>query len=509
MRVLLVEDNEDHALLVREVLAGTGEVAVDLVRADSLTRAFGCLAEGGIDVVLLDLSLPDSKGLDTVLTMNQQAPGVPFVVLTVLEDEGVGLQAIQHGAQDYLVKSQMEGNLLRRTLRYAIERKHAEAAFQEQNRILQAVVDSMVEGLVVTDRHGNIVLFNTGAAQIFGIGATDTTPGQWAGRYGLYLPDTLTPYPTEQLPVVRALRGEVVPGVELFLRNVQRAEGAWLRATATPLKDSTGGIQGGVCVFRDITEHKQAEKQKAQIRAAQAIQERLFPARVPHLPGYDIGAAAYPAEATSGDYYDFIPLADGGLGLVLGDVSGHGLGAALLMAETRACLRALAHTHSDPGEILTIANAMLSMASQDSQFVTLFFGLLDPARASLLYASAGHRAYLLPPAGAVQCLDATGPPLGSSRDLVVPCAEEISLDPGHILLLVTDGAWEARSAGDQLFGIRRVVETVQFYGRNPAGRLVENLFRTIRNFSNYMPQEDDITAIIVKVDGNEKVGRLS
>ena len=97
-----------------------------------------------------------------------------------------------------------------------------------------------------------------------------------------------------------------------------------------------------------------------EFRAAQEIQQRLYPLRSPALPGFDIAGALYPAKATAGDYFDYIPMLDGCLGIVVGDVSSHGMGPALLMSETRACLRTLAQTHCDVGEILTRANRVLA-----------------------------------------------------------------------------------------------------------------------------------------------------
>jgi len=132
IRVLIVEDNPGDAWLIREHLSGarvTGTLApaFQLVLADRLAAGLARLAEGGIDAVLLDLSLPDSQGLDTFVKAQAQAPDVPMVVLTGLDDEAVALQAMQAGAQDYLVKSQSDRSLLGRTVRYAVERHRLRA----------------------------------------------------------------------------------------------------------------------------------------------------------------------------------------------------------------------------------------------------------------------------------------------------------------------------------------------------------------------------------------------
>ena len=132
--------------------------------------------------------------------------------------------------------------------------------------------------------------------------------------------------------------------------------------------------------------------------------------------------------------------------MVVGDVSSHGMGPALLMSETRACLRTLALTTCDVGEILTRANCMLSADTHDFHFVTLVLARLDPARCEVVYGSAGQRSYLLHADGAATVLDSTSLPLGVDAETRVPAAPPFLLRPGDLMLLLTDGVVEAESA---------------------------------------------------------------
>ena len=131
------------------------------------------------------------------------------------------------------------------------------------------------------------------------------------------------------------------------------------------MRSSGAGGGGRKQALRDASE---------EFRAAQEIQQRLYPLHSPSLAGFDIAGALYPAKDAAGDYFDYIPMADGRLGIVVGDVSSHGMGPALLMSETRACLRTLAQVHSDVGEILTRTNRVLAMDTADFHFVTLAHG---------------------------------------------------------------------------------------------------------------------------------------
>jgi signal transduction histidine kinase/DNA-binding response OmpR family regulator len=147
MRVLLVEDNDDDALLIRESLS---ETTLEIERVERLSTALAQLARGNFDAVLLDLSLPDAWGLDTIRRLRHEAAAVPIVVLTGLNDEETAMRAVEEGAQDYLFKAQTDGHLLARSLRYAIQRHRAEETLKERNRellILQKISETILGSL--------------------------------------------------------------------------------------------------------------------------------------------------------------------------------------------------------------------------------------------------------------------------------------------------------------------------------------------------------------------------
>jgi PAS domain S-box-containing protein len=144
--------------------------------------------------------------------------------------------------------------------RYAEELSNSQEALQSQTLMLQSVLDSMAEGLITADEHGKFVLWNPAAERILGMGAANLPPEKWSEHYGVYQADKTTPFPTEQLPLVRAIQGEASTA-EMFLRNHELAEGVWLEASAGPLRDDAGKVRGGVVAFRDITQRKAAERE--------------------------------------------------------------------------------------------------------------------------------------------------------------------------------------------------------------------------------------------------------
>ena len=126
--------------------------------------------------------------------------------------------------------------------------------------MLQSVLDSMSEGLVVADENGKFIIWNPAAERIVGLGAANVPSGEWTAHYGIFLPDTVTPFPAEQNPLLRAIHGEVC-SEEMFLRNAELAEGVWIESSASPLKNKDGSACGAVVAFRDITQRKKDERE--------------------------------------------------------------------------------------------------------------------------------------------------------------------------------------------------------------------------------------------------------
>ena len=241
--------------------------------------------------------------------------------------------------------------------------------------------------------------------------------------------------------------------------------------------------------------------QEEESRLAREIQQRLFPGAAPALPGYDIAGASCPAAATGGDYFDFIPTPAGRLLVVVGDVTGHGLGPAMLMADARAYLRALALSGLGFEDILAQARHLLIEDLGEERFITLLFGELDPATGVWQYVNAGHPpGYVLGPDGAVRAhLEPNAAAVGIDRaeERLVP--GRLVLAPGEAIVLLTDGILEAHAKDGEEFGEARVLELVRRARGQPAAEIIRSLLDSAQRFSDpHSPRQDDMTAIVVK-----------
>jgi rsbT co-antagonist protein RsbR len=155
------------------------------------------------------------------------------------------------------------------------------AELEEQTRVLTATLSNIADGVAVTNEHGEFTHFNPAAEDILGVGKTDSTPDQWTSTYGLFRPDMTTVLPPSEVPLARALAGEIVDKVELFVRNARRPHGVWLDVSARPIRDETGKLNGAVAVFRDVGERKEWERQiEAQLAREKEKNETLAQLRI-------------------------------------------------------------------------------------------------------------------------------------------------------------------------------------------------------------------------------------
>jgi len=268
-----------------------------------------------------------------------------------------------------------------------------------------------------------------------------------------------------------------------------------------PMWGPTGMITHLVTIFRDATEQRKLQEQQFQMGLASAIQRQFYETPPPRVKGFDFAAAAFPADAIGGDYLDFVPMSDNCIGFAIGDVCGHGISSALLMAGLRAYIRAFAPGSINPANIFTRANNVLVSDMGDDKFVTLIFCCLNPAKRTLVYSSAGHTpGFILGGNGEIRrMLDSIDIPLGFMEEHEFGSSDEIALEHGDVLALLTDGIVEAENPGQDSFGVERAIKYVRNHRGEKAEEIVNGLYRAVRKFSDGMPQSDDVTAVICKI----------
>jgi serine phosphatase RsbU (regulator of sigma subunit) len=396
LRVLLIEDNLVDARLIQIMVTDAGANAFDIERADRLSTALDRLAKEHFDIVLLDLSLPDSHGLGTFSRVHQQFPGVPIIVMSGLDDERVAVTAVHEGAQDYLVKGQVSGPLLVRAMRYALERKRTS--------------------------------------------------------------DQLARYADE-----------------LRARNVQM---------------------------------------ESDFNMAREIQQVFLPQ---HYPTFPRSASAeesalqfhhryIPAAAVGGDFFNVFPLTNTGAGVFICDVMGHGMRAALVTAILRGLVEQLIPVNPDAGKLLAEVNHSLHAIlkrTDHPMMSTAYYLVVDAATPEVQFASAGHPSgfRLRRKEGVVEPLkqvDARhGPALGLFADSPYPTCRS-SVEVGDVLLLFTDGLYEASDPKGEEYGQERLIAAVKQRLHLPVPQLLNELLLDVQRFAGTPEFQDDVCLLSVE-----------
>ena len=239
-------------------------------------------------------------------------------------------------------------------------------------------------------------------------------------------------------------------------------------------------------------ERREREQMSREAREARAIQQALLPKSSPWIPGFAVTGLSIPAGALGGDWYDFIALDERRWGLVLADVSGKGMAAALLMSATRGMLRSLAEACASPGEVLTKLNRLLVEDLPAGRFVTMIYAVLEPDKRSLTFANAGHLRPLLITNGVARFLDTDrGMPLGVRGDDFSEV--EVEIPQGSRVLFYSDGITEASNDRDEEYGLNRLASHLS----RPEASL-ESLLNDVRSFADDRALHDDATAIFLE-----------
>lgn len=272
-----------------------------------------------------------------------------------------------------------------------------------------------------------------------------------------------------------------------------------------PISSAQGGEYVGQ-VRKELSslqaEMSQDNELRKSLERAQKVQAQMLP-KLPELPGYEFGIYFNASESVSGDFYDFIPLPHDKIGIVIADVSGHGLEAGLVMGMARKTFQIRAASGDMPLKVLSVVNADILPDLQKGMFVTAFYAVLDGRRHSLHFARAGHNFPLIytPATGQVEALKTKGLMLGANDSKVFEKITEeqvYTMKPGQLLLQYTDGVTEAMNSEEEEFEFERLCQALHVQGNKSAQGIVDGIVEAVRRFEAGAKQEDDITVMCVK-----------
>jgi PAS domain S-box-containing protein len=413
----------------------------------------------------------------------------------------------------YNERGEVSGSI--ETIRDITDRKRAEMETERSRQRLEEIISFLPDPTFVIDRDGTVIAWNRALEELTGTPAASMI-GKGDYEYAI-------PFYGERKPMlanlifmegeeidtryhmVQRLRDTLV--VDIFIPGF-RPGGAYFWAKASPLYDPDGNISGAVETIRDITERIQTEQKlarsSAELQIAAEIQKSFLPETLPVVRGFDLAARSVMAKEVGGDFFDVIPfevipLDMGDFGILIADVSGKGVPAALFMALSRIVVRVSALWHRDPAKAISFSNDIITQDSKAGMFVTLFYGLLSEKNRTLTYVNAGHNPPMLyrSQGRVFEELMPTGIFLGGveHRDYQ---SRTVTIWAGDVMVLYTDGITESIDEKEEMFGEDRLRSVIEKHTMLPAIDILEKILEEVGSFAVGQPQFDDITLMVIK-----------
>ncbi len=306
------------------------------------------------------------------------------------------------------------------------------------------------------------------------------------------------------LLLMKLVAGRTVAAIKEVSRAAERiARGDFDHQLPVKTRDEVGHLMQS---FNTMTAQLQERiRIKTALDLAMEVQQNLLPKQYTEMPGLDIAARSLYCDETGGDYYDFLEVCcrdSNQFGLAVGDVSGHGISAALLMASVRAFLRCRVTQLGAAADIITDVNRLVTADTRESgQFMTLFYAEIDPPSKTLQWVRAGHDPAFFydPTSGAIEELRGDGIALGIDANYTFRQSAKTGLSAGQILLIGTDGIWETRDDSGRMFGKTRFADLIREHASYSSERMLQAIFSSLADFRGSAVQEDDVTLAVVKI----------
>ena len=514
-RVLIVDDDEEDYLITCHLLSEIDGERFQTDWACDPKEAQEKMADTTVsyDICFMDYRLGKHNGLSLLRESIKDGFSAPIILLTGQEDHEVDREAVQAGASDYLVKGRINAILLARAIRYARQQKLTQDALRDQTEFVSAILDTAGALVVVVDRSGCIARFNLACEH-----ATGWTSDEVLGKsiWEILMPEA-------ELPRVRAAFADMMQGnFPPRYENDWKTKAGGVRNISwsnTALYGRSGTIDYIVATGIDVTEQRAAEEALAlarerEIEVGASIQKTLLVRHPPaKLPGLSAGAQSVPSQKIGGDYFDFFVFDDRFVDVLLGDVMGKGVPAALLAAATKnhfqRAVRRLGLSLApfgrlpEPEEIVAAVHGALTpeLAGLNS-FVTLAYLRFDLLKREGYFVDCGHPRPLFLPHQSEKCQTLSGEnvPLGMSEREIYK-QTTFSFGAGDIFFFYSDGLTEACNETGDEFGEAHLMEAVEKSRHLSPREIAQNAYQAVLDFcQNRAAQPDDLTCVALRVE---------
>lgn len=526
-KILLVEDSPTQAARFAKVLGGDG---IEVICAATAEIALKLLETDRPDLIVLDNCLPNMTGNDFCreIRLNVNARAIPVLMLTAEESSDAERESLASGADDYVVKS-VDPDILKARMNALLRKAESEAAVPEvENHFSRArvlVIDDSVPYLeflrdCLKAEHYQVEISANPEEGLRRLSQTNfdcvlvdfEMPAMEGPEVCRRIRQTARERSAEPVVVMHSSfedKGHMTESFEAGADDyiAKSADLAVTKARIQALLRRKCLLEENRRIAEEIRQKElEALEERArrqmldrEIEIASEVQRRLFPQVLPECSTLEYAGRCRPARGVGGDYYDFLALPQGRLGISIGDISGKGVPAALLMATLQASVRGQAFMCGEfVAELITNVNRLVYDASIDGQYATFFFGRYDPASRCLNYSNGGHNAPMLFRDAKIIRLDKGGPPVGLFESSGYE-EDSIQLLPGDLLVFFTDGISDAENPQGCDWSERELKNVVRTLAAKSPGEVIDTILSAADTFAAGAPQYDDMTVVAARV----------
>jgi len=455
-------------------------------------RMFGAPAENVVDRInVVDLFATRSEGEELLSSLQQASHAETTADMVKLSGGGFPAKILfsaSPGNDRYLG-----------IITDVADREQARENFNYLKVYLDTVLEISGDAIITSDLDGVIMMFNEGAEAIFRREALEALGEDMF---------TLLFSKDDVLEVKEALRDSGhIRDRESKIAVGENKEEVFLEVTISKTRDARGRETAMVALIRDITPRKRLEEERLanervqhEMRIARGVQLTMLPDRPPKVEVADIAARIEFCDDIGGDLFDFSHPRSGKLGVSIGDVSAHGVGPAIVMSSAKAMMNTLEQYTEDLEHMFFLLNNLLEKTTEDDRFITMFYGLIDQERKTMEYVNAGHDPPIIyrPSTGVFEELQSTGMLMGILPSERFRLGDVVQFNAGDLLLLTTDGIWEAADEDGGAFGKTRVFDILRDLHDQPCQTILDELFRRVAEHGGGQSAKDDQTAVLFK-----------
>jgi PAS domain S-box-containing protein len=501
LRIAVVEDNAHDAFLLKEMLQNSQQnasvpVFFQIREFFSIRDAEQDFAKNTYDLILLDLFLPDSRGLDTFKLIVKYVYQIPTILLTGLNDDSIAMEAVKLGAQDFLVKGQIDENILLRSINYAMERHKLVRESKENETRLKSIYSQSPMGIALYEADGSLDFANDALLQFFGIDDIEKLRS-----YRLSDAPFVNPELLDTLEQKGSVKFEKTID---FCKLKTLSTNNCINYYSIVINQLQTEQAGYLVILQDITEQREIqnklraynEKIKTELLFAARLQQSLEPPDIITEKTYRIYTRYIPCEEIGGDYLEIINV-DSLIFIISGDVSGHGLIAALFTFLLRGIIKTILAGVIDTLSLLEKVAAEIQDYLIEGYFITMSVMLIDPDERTLYYTRAGHPPFII-------YNDKNVEVIGKKSSFISPIipkhrwdTNQVKLKPNDKVFLFTDGLFEIQDAKNgNLLGVNYIRDLVHKNLKMSPPDMIDAIIADLKNKSGSDVFEDDISTFV-------------